>query len=64
MKWRKNLAWKIKFDNKALKELSKLDKPIQKEITKYLREKISAAEHPRRFGKALSENLSGLWRYN
>jgi mRNA interferase RelE/StbE len=57
------LAWTIKFDNRALKELSKLDKPVQKEIIKYLREKIATSENPKKIGKPLSANLSGLWRY-
>ena len=57
------MAWTIKFDNRALKELSKLDKPVQKEIIKYLREKIATSENPKKIGKPLSANLSGLWRY-
>jgi mRNA interferase RelE/StbE len=63
MIWSKALTWTIEFDDKARKELRKLDKPIQKEILKYLREKIATTESPKRYGKALSSNLAGLWRY-
>ena len=57
------MTWTIEFDDKARKELRKLDKPIQKEILKFLREKVATPESPKRYGKALSSNLAGLWRY-
>lgn len=57
------MIWKVEFDNTAAKELRKLDKQAQKDILKYLRERIATNEDPRRFGKSLSHNLSGLWRY-
>lgn len=56
------MSWNIKFDKSAFKELSKLDKPIQKKISLEL-EKISQLENPRELGKALQGNLSGLWCY-
>ncbi len=57
------MIWKVEFDNKAAKELRKLDKQAQKTILKYLRTRIATDENPRRFGKPLSKALSGLWRY-
>lgn len=57
------MTWTIEFDDKARKELRKLDKTSQKDILKYLRDKIATAESPRRFGKPLQSNLAGLWRY-
>jgi mRNA interferase RelE/StbE len=57
------LTWHIEFDDAAAKELRKLDKQAQSEILKYLRERIATDEDPRRFGKPLSRNLAGLWRY-
>ncbi|MDQ7049886.1 MAG: type II toxin-antitoxin system RelE/ParE family toxin [Enterobacterales bacterium] len=57
------MTWLIEFDDAALKELRKLDKQAQNEILKYLRERIATDEDPRRFGKPLSRNLAGLWRY-
>jgi len=57
------LAWNIEFDHRALKELKKLDKPIQKKIIEYLKERIETDEDPKRFGKTLGDNLKGLWRY-
>jgi len=55
--------WKIEFDDRARRELRKLDFAIQRDILNYLRERIAGAENPREFGKPLRMNLAGLWRY-
>jgi len=57
------LAWKIEFDHRALKELKKLDRAVQRTILNYLKERIANSEDPTQFGKALSKELKGLWRY-
>jgi len=57
------LTWKIEWDDRARKELRKLDSPIQKEILSYLRTRIIESNNPRVFGQSLSGNKSGLWRY-
>jgi mRNA interferase RelE/StbE len=55
--------WAVEFDERARRELRKLDAQIQETILRYLRERIAVAEDPRRFGKPLRRNLAGLWRY-
>jgi mRNA interferase RelE/StbE len=57
------LIWKVEWDDRARKELRKLDHPIQKEILKYLRVRIEGSKDPRIFGQSLSGNKQGLWRY-
>jgi mRNA interferase RelE/StbE len=57
------LIWSIEWDDRARKELRKLDPYIQKEILNYLRTRIEGSENPRIFGEGLSENKAGLWRY-
>jgi mRNA interferase RelE/StbE len=57
------LAWQINFEDSAFKELSKLDKQAQKNILRYLRNRIAVSDDPRNFGQALRANLSGLWKY-
>ena len=57
------MTWNIEWDDRARKELRKLDSPIQKEILNYLRLRISRSNNPRVFGQSLSGNKSGLWRY-
>ena len=57
------MAWKIEFDADVEKDLKKLGHTAQKRIINYLKEKISPASNPRSFGKALSGDLNGIWRY-
>jgi mRNA interferase RelE/StbE len=57
------LTWNVELDDRARKELRKLDKPLQKEILNYLKERIATKDDPRRFGKPLSYDKYGLWRY-
>ncbi len=57
------MAWQVEFDPRAEKELASLDKQAQREITRYLRERVATENDPRSFGKALRGGLQGLWRY-
>lgn len=58
------MMWQVSFDERAYKEFKKLDRQIQKEILDYMDKRIAATnENPRRFGKALSYDKRGLWRY-
>ncbi len=57
------MTWTVEFDDAAAKELRKLDKQTQQEILRYFRKRIATNEDPRRFGKPLSRDLAGLWRY-
>lgn len=56
------MGWQIEFSRKAEKELSSLDKPQALRILNYLDE-LTDLDDPRRRGKALVADLSGLWRY-
>ena len=57
------MTWSVEFDDRAARELRKLDKQAQDDILRYFRERIATDEAPRRFGKPLSGNKVGLWRY-
>lgn len=63
MSWKEKLTWKVEWDDRARKELRRLDLPRQKEILKYLKERAEGCEDPRAFGKNLTGNKAGLWRY-
>lgn len=56
------MNWQIKFSKHSKKSLSKLDKQTQYAILSYLN-KILSSNSPYSFGKSLTGNLSGLWRY-
>jgi mRNA interferase RelE/StbE len=57
------LAWTIEWDERAVRDAKKLGPAARSEIVRYLRERIATNEDPRRFGKSLSRELVGLWRY-
>jgi len=57
------LVWKIEWEEEAVKELKKLDARAQRNIVRYLREKIATDQDPRRFGDPLRKELKGLWKY-
>lgn len=53
----------IEWDDRARKELRKLNALLQKDILKYLRDRIAGENDPRRFGKPLAYDKHGLWCY-
>jgi mRNA interferase RelE/StbE len=55
--------WHVEFDADAARDLRKLGHPAQQQILRYLRQRIATADDPRRFGRALTNDLKGLWRY-
>lgn len=57
------MAWKIEFDSDVEKDLKKLGQTAQKRVFKFLKDKIMTADDPRSYGKALTGDLAGLWRY-
>ena len=63
MSWKKNLAWQIEISDTARKQLIKLDRQIQANIIRYLRERVATNEDPRRYGAPLRRELTGRWKY-
>lgn len=57
------MAWRIEITDTAKKQLAKLDRPIQSEVVRYLRERIGTEEDPRRYGAPLRKELAGRWKY-
>jgi mRNA interferase RelE/StbE len=57
------MTWKVEFDNRARKELRKLDAQVQGRILEWLRQNIATDGDPRRWGKPLKGRFKGLWRY-
>ncbi|HAF85557.1 MAG TPA: type II toxin-antitoxin system RelE/ParE family toxin [Sphaerochaeta sp.] len=56
------MAYLIRFEDQARKELSTLDNSVKIKILKYLK-KLEESHNPRSLGKPLTENLSGYWGY-
>ena len=58
------MAWLIKFDDKAKKDLAAIDKAAAKRIMKFLRERVSPLDDPRSIGEALKgSKLCAFWKY-
>ena len=58
------MAWPIEFDPDALKDLRKLDEPIQIRLVGFLRSRVSGLTNPRDIGEALSgQKLGSYWKY-
>lgn len=56
------MTWKIRVRETAEKQITMLDRAIQKRVVKFF-EKIGNAQNPRSSGKALRGDKAGLWRY-
>jgi len=54
--------WQVFFDPAAEKQFSKLGKPAQRDIERYIAKHLETAEDPRRFGKPFL-SIKGAWRY-
>ena len=58
------MAWRVEFEDAALKELAKLDKPVARRILAFLRERVSQLDDPRSVGEALKgSKLGEFWKY-
>lgn len=58
------MIYKVVFTEKAKKELKKLDKQISALIIGWLEKNIESCNNPRAYGKGLTGNKSGQWRYH
>lgn len=64
MMWSAALVWRIEFEDSALKELTKLDKPVARRIVSFLRERVAVLDDPRSIGEALKGSKFGeFWKY-
>ena len=57
------MKYKVIIDLKAKKQLNKLDNSIKIKIMKYIKQNLNDTDNPEKFGKALTGNLKGYWRY-
>lgn len=57
------MRYKVRFTDKALKVLKKMDKQTAKLIMAWIRKNLEDCENPRQHGKGLTANRSVQWRY-
>ncbi|MEL4073463.1 type II toxin-antitoxin system RelE/ParE family toxin [Ochrobactrum sp. GPK 3] len=58
------MAWKVKFERAAERELSKLDQQTTKRILVFLHGRVAMLDDPRSIGEALKgSKLGEFWKY-
>ncbi len=58
------MAFEIVFDPEALKDLKKLDRPIQQRLIGFLKQRVATLDNPRDIGEALAgAKLGSYWKY-
>lgn len=57
------MTWTVSFEPRALGELKKLDRSAQRRVLRFLEGRIAGDPAPRDFGKPLTGDKVGLWRY-
>jgi mRNA interferase RelE/StbE len=56
-------VWRVEFHRAGVRDLRELGADGQRRVLRYLRERIAGSGDPRRFGRALTGDRKGLWRY-
>lgn len=58
------MAWLIKIQDAAEKDIAKLDRVVAKRIIRFLRERVMSLDDPRSIGEALKgSRLGEYWKY-
>ena len=57
------MSYKLLYNEKARKQLKKMDKRISYMLAQRLKSMLDGIENPRSIGKALTGQYKGLWRY-
>jgi mRNA interferase RelE/StbE len=55
--------WRLLFSAKAEKQLAKMDKGVSRVIVSWLLKNINGCDDPRSYGKGLTADFRGKWRY-
>ena len=56
-------GYKVEFTARARKQLKKMDRFDARLIAAWIKDNLEGCTNPRAFGKGLSANRSGEWRY-
>lgn len=58
------MAWAIRFEKAAAKELSKLDREVARWIVRFLSERVAELDNSREIGEARKgSSLGEFWKY-
>jgi len=56
-------GWQVRFSDKALKSLKKMDRSTAAIILGFIEKRLNGCTNPRTIGKPLKANHLGKWRY-
>ncbi len=57
------MSWRLAFSKRADRQLAKMDPGVRRIVVTWLLKHLDGCEDPRAFGKALTANRTGQWRY-
>lgn len=57
------MRYKVVFADRAKKQLKKIDKHVASLIIGWIEKNLQNCDNPRRYGKCLTANKSGQWKY-
>lgn len=57
------MSYRVEFTEKSKKQLKKMDRATAALIIGWLEKNIQDCDNPRLYGKGLTSNRSGQWRY-
>ena len=57
------MKYNVELSDRFKREFKKLDKYTQKIIRSWIDKNLDGTENPRQYGKGLTANRSGQWRY-
>ena len=57
------MIYGLKYEEKAVKQIRKLDPATRKLIRSWIEKNLLNTENPRQHGKGLTGNLNQYWRY-
>ena len=57
------MAYRVKFGKSAVKQLKKLEPQTIRLIKNWVLKNLVDTDDPLQYGKALTGNLKGIWRY-
>jgi len=57
------IKYRVEWSNRAQKQMRKFDKSISELILRWVHKHLDDCSNPRQYGKALTANHAGQWRY-
>lgn len=58
------MAWLIKIEAGAKKDMARLDRPVAKRVVSFLRDRLEKLDDPRSIGEALQgKKIGEFWKY-